>query len=75
MVVEWKVEMTFRQGAVIGPYTLANPFTVHLRGVNVFEFSPNCNLIAALWVYHETTTIVPVQWRVRRHGGASSRNY
>ena len=54
---EWEVEMTFRAGAVIGPHTLSKPFTVRLRGVNVFEFKKNSEVITKMSVYHETSTV------------------
>ena len=56
-LAEWQVRMKFRPGAVLGPCTLAEGFDVELRGVNKFEFRPDCNLISCLRVYHETSTV------------------
>jgi limonene-1,2-epoxide hydrolase len=54
---EWRVRMTFRAGAKVGPCELASPFEVELRGVNSFEFEPGSELIKTMRVYHETTTV------------------
>ena len=57
IMAEWQAKITFRAGAQIGPYQLAQNFTVDLRGVNKFEFAANTNLIRCLRIYHETTTV------------------
>ena len=56
-LAEWRVRMSFRPGAKIGPFELASGFDVELRGVNSFEFEPGSELISTLRVYHETTTV------------------
>lgn len=57
IMAEWKVKMTFRAGAKIGPFEIERPFDVELRGVNKFEFLPGSNLVRCLRTYHETTTV------------------
>ncbi len=56
-LAEWRVRMTFRPGAKIGPFELASGFEVELRGVNSFEFEPGSDSLHCLRVYHETTTV------------------
>ena len=57
VMVEWRVQMTFRAGAKIGPWELAEPFDVALRGINKFEFVSDSRLIHCLRIYHETSTV------------------
>ncbi len=57
VMIEWQAKLDFRLGAKIGPWELASPFEVELRGINKFEFATGTNLIRCLRIYHETTSV------------------
>lgn len=57
VMAEWSADLTFREGAKVGPWELASDFTASLRGINKFEFAPGTDKIRTLRIHHETTTV------------------